>query len=223
MVIPEADEAAEQIGASQERAVCGCCGTEDEVVSATGAGMPTVLLELFGAQSAMTGIVIDTFGDLTQLCPAVSGLDIDFDDAGIGGDFEQLEPWVVWRQVAFDDDWQLQFLCRSFNAGKQIEVVFERADGRHEHMQFAIAGFNAQCSPHDSAARRRIEPLVRGFFRVIDESKSLEYLALRWSGPAMFAVTAILSGPSQFAVAGQWWSICEGVSHRVDGSGGQRQ
>ncbi|TWW11328.1 hypothetical protein E3A20_04970 [Planctomyces bekefii] len=88
MIIPESDEAAEQIGSSQEGAVGGSGGSEHEVVSATGAGMPTVLLKLFGTQPAMSRVFVDAFGDLSQLRSVVSGLDIDFDDPRIRCDQE---------------------------------------------------------------------------------------------------------------------------------------
>jgi hypothetical protein len=90
-------------------------------------------------------------------------------------------------------------------------------------MQFAIAWFNAQCRPYDSAARRCIQPLVSRFFRVIDEPESLEYLSLWRSGAAVLGCEAILSGSTQFAVAGQWRAFREGVTYGIDGGSGERQ
>jgi hypothetical protein len=90
-------------------------------------------------------------------------------------------------------------------------------------VQFAIAGFNAECRANDTAAGRRVQPLIGRFLRIVDESESLENLALWRSGSVGFSGKPILSGAPQFAVSGKWRPISEGVDYGIEGCGGQRQ
>jgi hypothetical protein len=59
VVVPVTDQAAQQVGAAQERRVEGGGPTEDEMVAAAGAGMATVEHELFGAQARQVGGLVE--------------------------------------------------------------------------------------------------------------------------------------------------------------------
>ncbi len=89
MILPEADQAAQQIGAAQERAVGGRGAADDDVIAAAGAGVAAVEHEFFGAEAA-SGAPVRRASVVfsTSSSQDARGLDVDFDDAGVGRDFE---------------------------------------------------------------------------------------------------------------------------------------
>ncbi len=60
----------------------------DDVVAAAGAGVAAVEHEFFGAEAGVVGIFVEACGDGDGFVPGVDGVGVDFDDAGIGRDFE---------------------------------------------------------------------------------------------------------------------------------------
>ena len=71
MVVPVAEQAAQQVGPAQERAVGRRRAAEDDVVAAAGAGVPAVEHELLGAQPRLPGLLVEDGGVLDQLVPVV--------------------------------------------------------------------------------------------------------------------------------------------------------
>lgn len=223
VVIPEADEAAEQVRASQEGAVGGRGGSQYEVISSAGACVSAILLKFFSAESALACVFADAFGDLSQLLPVVGRVNVDFDDTWIRCDFENFNPVILWWQVAFDDNGQLQFFGGGFDAGEQVEVIFECSDGGHEDMQLSVTGFDTESGSYDATAGWCCEPLIGGFIGVVDQSESLEDLSLGRFRLTGIAVESILCGAAQFGVTGERRSIGEGVAYGIGGCCCQRE
>ncbi len=94
VIVPEGDKAAQQIRAPQKRAVCRGGSTDDDVVAAAGTGVAAVQHELFGAETALPGTVIEGGRGIHHLPPAVHWLDVDFDDAGVRRDLQALQPLI---------------------------------------------------------------------------------------------------------------------------------
>ena len=92
MVVPVADQAAQQIRPAQERAVGRRRAADDDVVAAAGAGVAAVEHELLGAEPRQPRLFVQRRRVIDQLGPALRRVQVDFDDAGIGRDFEVVQP-----------------------------------------------------------------------------------------------------------------------------------
>ena len=98
MVLPVGDDAAEQIGPPQERAVRRREAAEHDVVAAAGADMPAVELELLGAQPDGGGLLVDGAGDVDGVVPGRCRMHVDLDHAGVGRDLDDAEARVERRR-----------------------------------------------------------------------------------------------------------------------------
>ena len=63
VVLPVGDQAAQQVGAAQQRAVGGVGAAERHVVAAAGAGVGAVELELLGAEPGQPGLGVERLDD----------------------------------------------------------------------------------------------------------------------------------------------------------------
>ena len=70
MVLPVGDQAAQQIGPPQERAVGRARAAEHDVVAAARARVPAVEHELLGHEPRVMRVLVETFGDREHLVPA---------------------------------------------------------------------------------------------------------------------------------------------------------
>ena len=154
MIVPIADQAPQQIGSAQERAVLRCGSSQDDVVAAAGAGVLAVELEFLGAQTGQSGILVDPGGDVGQLLPVAGRLDVDLNHAGIGSDLEDLETVIDGGQVAFDHDWLLAVLGDRLHDPDQFEVVLQRRHRGHEDVQPPPARLDAQGGRDDPQGGR---------------------------------------------------------------------
>ena len=145
MIVPVADQAAQQIGPPQQGAVGRRRAPEHHVVAAAGAGVPAVEHELLGAEPRLTRLVVERGRLMHELGPAVRGMQVDFDDARIRRHLDVVQPrdrasgGVPSTMTGIA---RLAAVCSI--AAIEIEVVLGRSDRRHEHVQRAHA-----------AARRR--------------------------------------------------------------------
>src|SRR5947199_326018 len=80
-------------------------------------------------------------------------MQVHFNDAGIGCDFEDVEPRVMRRRVALNQHGKLELRRGVFDGGNELEVLLERRDRWHEDVQFSIARFDAQSGAHDPGGR----------------------------------------------------------------------
>src|SRR5262249_28351413 len=94
---------------------------------------------------------------LDQLVPARGRVDVDLDDAGIGGDAELLEAGVTGGRVAFRDRLPAPLPGDALDDGDQLEIVLELADRGQEDMEDAASGLEA----NRGADQRRVRPTLR--------------------------------------------------------------
>ena len=159
MVLPVGDQAAQQVGAAQERAVRRRRAADDDVVAAAGAGVAAVEHELLGAEPGLVRVLVEAGGDLHHLLPRAGRLDVDLDDAGIGGDLDDAEARIGGRRVAFQTYRQLQGGGRLLDGGDQLDVVVGALQRRHEDAQVAVASLERDGGAH-RAARLGRQPLL---------------------------------------------------------------
>jgi hypothetical protein len=114
------------------------------MVAAARAGMAAVEEETFGAEPGESGVFVEAFGLGDHLGPGCGGMEVGFDDAGVGCELEDVEAVVVGWGVALDDDWSLESGGSGFDGGDAVEVVLEEGQRRHEDMQATVARFDAE-------------------------------------------------------------------------------
>ena len=102
MVLPVGDEAAQQVGAAQQRAVRRGGAAERHVVAAAGAGVAAVEHELLGAQAREARFLVERLDVVLQLVPVGGRMDVHLDHAGIGRHREAAEARIVGRRVALE-------------------------------------------------------------------------------------------------------------------------
>ena len=126
MIVPEPNETAQYVGASEERTVRRGGSTHDNVVAAAGSRVSAIDLKLFGSQSRLPGVGVHVFGLLNQFVPAGCGMDVDFDHARVGRHLDHFQSLVVWWQVAFQDDGRVGGFGSRFDMRDQVQIVFQR-------------------------------------------------------------------------------------------------
>ena len=104
VVLPVGDNAAEEVRPAQKRAVGWCRAAEGEVVAPTSAGVRPIEMEPLSTEPGGTGVGVDTHCDVDQLRPRRGGLDIDLEDARVGGDEELDQPGVKGWEITLEDD-----------------------------------------------------------------------------------------------------------------------
>src|SRR4051794_25891809 len=83
MIIPEREQALQQIRPAKERAIrCGW-SAKHEVISATRTGVPAIELKLLGRQSREFCLFVNCRRGLDDFVPVVSRVNVDFDHTGI--------------------------------------------------------------------------------------------------------------------------------------------
>ena len=88
MVVPIGQQAGEQVRAAQEGAVGGGGAAEDEVVAAAGPRMTAIEHELLRRQARVMGGLVEKLGVVLEFVPVMGRVDVDLDDARIGGDLQ---------------------------------------------------------------------------------------------------------------------------------------
>ena len=149
MILPVSQQGTQQIGPAQHRGVRRRFATDDDVITATRAGMPTVHHELLGAQARLTSLFVQYRRALHQFPPRFAGMEIHLNDPRVRGDGEFIDSGITRRRFAFQDHRQPQFGHGRFNPGDQLEVILGRLHGRHKDMQPPLSGFNTHRRPHD--------------------------------------------------------------------------
>ena len=75
-------------------------------------------------------------------------MDVDLDDAGVGGDADHVEPGVGRRRVALDVDRQADLARGGLGGGDEVEVVLDAFDRRHEDAEPAVARLDRERGAH---------------------------------------------------------------------------
>ena len=144
VVLPEGHQTAQQVGPAQKRAVGRRGAAQGHVIAAAGAGMTAVQHEFLTAQAGLMGLLVEDFGVADQLIPGFRRMDIDLDDAWIGGDVEAFEAPVVGRLIAFQAHRHPQLGGGGLDVGQQIQIVLQIVHWRQEYMQTAVTRLHTQ-------------------------------------------------------------------------------
>ncbi|EKD60037.1 MAG: hypothetical protein ACD_54C00976G0002 [uncultured bacterium] len=148
MALPMKNQAGQQIGAAQERAVRRGDAADHNMIAAAGAGMLAVDHEFIGTKAQLAGLFIDRFGGGDGFGPVVRGVNIHLDHARIGGNADHVQARIVRRAVAFDMHRQAVQFCGSLGSGDQFKVIFDLFDRRHEDAQPPVARFHRNRGAH---------------------------------------------------------------------------
>ena len=72
------------------------------MVAAAGAGVAAVDQEFVGAEPGEPRLLVERRGVVDRLAPAIGGLDVDLDHAGVGRHLDDVEARVRRRRIALD-------------------------------------------------------------------------------------------------------------------------
>ena len=153
MVVPIAQEAAEHVGAAQERALLRREAAEDDVVAAAGSDMRPVDLELLRDQALAAGRVVELLVLSNGVAPRSRRRDVDLDDAGVGRDPEIAQARIARRRVTLELDRQARLPGRRLDRGDELHPGLEREERRQEDLELAAARLDAERGAHDAGRR----------------------------------------------------------------------
>ena len=188
MVVPEAEQRLQQVGAAQERAVGGFGGAHHHVVAAAGADMAAVDHELFRGQADLAGFLVQLLAALHDLRPARRGMHVDLDHAGIGRHREMQQARVARRQIALQHHLAAEFGGGVLDRGGERQPVLGGVERREEHVDQAAARLDAErgahqvrlaAADHRRLLRDRAEPFGAGAHGVGRRGGGAERLARR--------------------------------------------
>ena len=97
VVVPVAQQARQQVGPAEERALSRRGTAQHQVIAAAGPGVPAVEHELLRPQPGQPGLLVKGRRVADQLIPVLRRLDVDFDHARVGSHLEVLEAMIVRR------------------------------------------------------------------------------------------------------------------------------
>lgn len=123
VLLPEQNERFQEVGSAHEGAVIQSFGTGDDVIAAPRSGVAAVDQELVGAEPALPRLFIDRLRCSDALVPAVGGVNVDFDHAGIGGGADDVEARIVRRGVAFDMNVQTHLFSPRLGRRQEVEIA----------------------------------------------------------------------------------------------------
>ena len=163
VALPVPDQAAEQVGTTEQGRVRGGRPPERDVVAAAGAGVGPVEVELLGAQPGPASRVVERVGQVAQLAPRARRLEVDLDDARVGGHDELRQPGVRRRGVALDHDSDVKLGGDLLERRDEGHVVVEPLRGRQEHEDEPVTSLERECrgwgvvrlDRHDARQHRR--------------------------------------------------------------------
>ena len=115
------------------------------MVAAASARVHAIELKFLCAEPRVIRVVVEAFGDFFELFPRFGGLNVDFDHTRVRRDAERLDAMIVRRLVAFDDDRAIKFCSGILDGGDDLEILLQLIRWRHENVQRAVAGFDAEC------------------------------------------------------------------------------
>lgn len=144
VIVPVTEQRLEQIGPAQEGRFARGFPADDDVVAAAGTGVAAVDQKLFRAEPGEPGLLVEGGRVIGEFAPGFHRVHVDLDDAGIGGDLEDVQARVVGRWRALKQDGQLQRGGDLLDGGDQVEEVLGGGDRRQEEVESAAARFDAE-------------------------------------------------------------------------------
>ncbi len=139
VVLPVRDEAAEQVGAPQQRGVGGRGPAEGEVVATAGAGVGAVEVELLGRQARLPRVLVERLGQLDELGPGRGRLDVDLDDARVRRDRQGANAGVPGERVALEDHGVARLGRGLLDDAEELGAELDVLHGREEDEQVPVA------------------------------------------------------------------------------------
>ena len=104
---------------------------------AAGAAMAAVQHELLCAKSRQSCFLVQDLRVGDQVAPGSGRVNVDLDDARVGGYLDALEPVVVGCLVAFEHHGGAGLPGGSLDGGDEVEPVLKMGQGRKEQVQDA--------------------------------------------------------------------------------------
>src|SRR4029078_465530 len=99
VMLPVGDQAAQQVGPSQQGTVGRLCASDRNMISSAGAGMSAVEHELLCSEPREKSFFIQSIRLLHEVFPVRRRMNIYFDHAGIGRDDEPLPAVIAPRVI----------------------------------------------------------------------------------------------------------------------------
>ena len=97
--------------------------------------------------------LVERDGVIDELFPVADRLRVDFNDARVGSDLDVLNPCIVRREIALEDDRHLEVVGGAFDGGDQIEIVLQTIERRHEDVQPPLSRLDAEGGADDGGRR----------------------------------------------------------------------
>ena len=144
MVLPEGQEAREEVASAKQRAVRGLCGSERDVIAAPGARVGSVELEGLGPEAGQAGLAVDRVGDVDEFVPCRGRLHVHFQHPGVGSDDEVLHTGIARNAVALQHHRKLQSARGAFDDVEKGDAVFELGQRRQEDEDVPTSGLYRQ-------------------------------------------------------------------------------
>ncbi len=104
MVVPVTDQAAQQIGAPEKRAVLRRRPPNHDVVATARAGVLPVEHEFFRAQAGLACESVDRLGGSHQFIPGCRGVHVDFDHARVRRHLEYPDARIEGQRISLNHD-----------------------------------------------------------------------------------------------------------------------
>ena len=98
-------------------------------------------------------LLVERARELDRLGPTRDRMDIDFNDAGIGRHFDNVQPRIRRRLVAFHVDRHVELGGGRFDGGEELEIVFQPFERWHEYAKPPIARLDRHGSAHRDIRR----------------------------------------------------------------------
>ena len=161
MALPIENEALQEIGAAQERAVGRRASADHHMIAAAGAGMAAIDHEFVGAEPRLARFLVKRLRGGDRFAPVRGRMDIDLDHARIGRDFQHIDARIGRRRITFDMHRHLQFGRGRLDRAEQLDIIFKPLDRRHEDGHASVPCFDRQ----SGADMHVITTLVAGLCR----------------------------------------------------------
>ena len=135
MALPIRQHRHQQVRTAQHRRVGGGRAAEGDVVAAAGAAVAAVEVEALGTEFHVPGMLVERLEQVGLFGETGGRLDVDLDDAGVGGDGQRGQAGVAGRAVALDDHRRLRGRRGILEHPDHRQVLLQRRRRRQEHVQ----------------------------------------------------------------------------------------
>ncbi len=143
-MLPESDQAAQQIRTAQKRTIQGRRSAQSDVIAASRSGMQAIEHKFFCAESTPTRMIVQCKSNILELLPRIRGMHVYLNHAWIWSHREFFQAVINRWTVSFQPDRQAELASNLFDACQQIKVMFEIIQRRQKNMYHSVAQFDTQ-------------------------------------------------------------------------------